>query len=51
MCQGQGSSQQPQPGPVTGSLEAGDPERAGEAGEARGQGRVEAIHKPGIACR
>ena len=38
MCRGQGSSQRPQPGPVTGSLGA---ERA-EAGEARDQGRVEA---------
>ena len=45
MCRGQESSQRPQPGPVTGSLEAGNPERAGEtgeAGEARGQGQVEA---------
>ena len=37
MCRGQGSSQQPQPGHPTGSLEAGKPERAGEAGEAWGQ--------------
>ena len=43
MCRGQeGSSQRLQPGPVTGSLEAGNPERVGEEGEARGQGREQA---------
>ena len=64
MCQGQGSSQRPQPGPVTGSVEAGNPERRGVRAEWR-PGRVDDhrsrggggssehhqdIPKPGIAC-